>query len=122
MDTKQFAEAIVSGLGDHRYPERRNPHERKNALHFDHAPIHNTRTAMGQLEHSAFKGMEHPAYSPDLAHCASFFGYMKEQPKGRGFGEEEELLSVLSELMSEIPLTCLCGSLPTGIEGDGFVF
>jgi hypothetical protein len=28
---------------------------------------------------------------------------MKEQPKGRGFGEEEELLSVLSEFINEIP-------------------
>jgi hypothetical protein len=29
---------------------------------------------------------------------------MKEQLKERSFAEEEELLSVLSELMSEIPL------------------
>jgi hypothetical protein len=32
------------------------------------------------------------------------FGYMKEQLKERSFAEEEELLPVFSELMSEIPL------------------
>jgi hypothetical protein len=60
---------------------------------------------MGQLEHSGFKRREHPAYSLDLTLCDSFlFGYMKEQLKGRSFAEEEELSSVLSELISEIPL------------------
>jgi hypothetical protein len=48
--------------------------------------------------------MEHPPYSPDLAPRDFFlFGSMKEQLKGRSLTEEEELLSVLSELMSEIP-------------------
>jgi hypothetical protein len=48
--------------------------------------------------------MEHPACSPDLSPCDFFlFGCTKEQLKGRSFAEEEELLSVLSELMSEIP-------------------
>lgn len=32
------------------------------------------------------------------------FGYMKERLKDRNFAEEEELLSGLSKLMSEIPL------------------
>jgi hypothetical protein len=31
------------------------------------------------------------------------FGYIKEELKGRSFAEEEELLSVLSELMNDIP-------------------
>jgi hypothetical protein len=44
------------------------------------------------------------AHIPDLAPCDFFlFGYMKEQLKGGSFAEEEELLSVLSELMSAIP-------------------
>jgi hypothetical protein len=49
--------------------------------------------------------MEHPPGSPDLAPCDFFlFGYMKEQVEGRSFSEKEELLSVLSDLMSEIRL------------------
>jgi hypothetical protein len=59
---------------------------------------------MGQLELSEFKRMQNPVYGPDLAPCNSFlFRYMKEQLKGRSFAEEEQLLSVLSERMSEIP-------------------
>jgi hypothetical protein len=39
-----------------------------------------------------------------MAPCDFFlFGYMKEQLKGRSFAGEEGLLSVLAELMSEIP-------------------
>jgi hypothetical protein len=47
-----------------------------------------------------------------------FFGYTTEQLKGRSFAEGKELLSVLSELMSEIPPDMI---LPTGIEGYFFV-
>jgi hypothetical protein len=105
IDTSYFAGEIIGGLKDVCYPEGRNPHERKRTLHFDNTPVHNTRTVMGQLEQSGSKRIEHPPYGPDLAACDFFpFGYMKEQLKGRSFAEEEELLSVLSELMSEIPL------------------
>jgi hypothetical protein len=48
--------------------------------------------------------MDHPSYNPDLNSSDYFlFGYIKEQLKGRSFAEENELLSVFSELMSEIP-------------------
>jgi hypothetical protein len=104
MDTKHFAEEIVGGLDDVCYPEGRNPHERKVTPQFGNEPICNTRTEIGPLEQSEFKRMEHPAYRLDLAACDFFlFGYMKEQLKGRSFAEEEELLSVLSEPMSDIP-------------------
>jgi hypothetical protein len=42
---------------------------------------------------------------------------VKEQLTGRNFAKEEEFLSLLSELMSEIPPDMI---LPTGIEGHGF--
>jgi histone-lysine N-methyltransferase SETMAR len=104
MDTKYFAEEIIGGLEDVCHPGRRNQHERRIALHFDYAPIHNTRTVMGQLEPSEFKRMEHPAHSPDLAPCDFFlFGYVKEQLKGKSLVEEGELLSVPSAFLSEIP-------------------
>jgi hypothetical protein len=47
---------------------------------------------------------------------------MKEQLKWTNFVEEKELLSVLSELMSEIPPDISLRVLLTGIEGSGFVF
>jgi hypothetical protein len=105
MDIRYFAEETVSGLKDVCHPEERNLHERKMALHFDNPPIHNTRTAMGQLRQRGFKRMEHPADGPDLAPYGFFLvRRMKEQLKGRNFADEEELLSVLSGLTSEIPL------------------
>jgi hypothetical protein len=104
MDTKHFAEGIVGGLDDVCYPEGRNPHERKITPQFGSEPICNTRAEIGPVEQTGFKRKEDPAYRPDLAPCDFFlFGYMKEQLKGRSFAEEEELLSVLSELMSDIP-------------------
>jgi hypothetical protein len=126
MDTKYAAEEIVGGLEDVCYPEGRNPHERIITLHFDKAPMYKTRRVMGQLAQSGFKRMEHPAYSPDLAACGTFpFGGIKEQLKGRSFAEGEELLSVLSELMSEIPPDMICAgscrleSKATALSSDG---
>jgi hypothetical protein len=48
--------------------------------------------------------MQQPPYSEDLAACDFFlFHYMKEQLKGGIVAEEQELLSVRSQLMSETP-------------------
>jgi hypothetical protein len=48
--------------------------------------------------------MKDLAYGPDLAPRDFFpFRYTKEQLKGRSFAQEEELLSGLAGLMSEIP-------------------
>jgi hypothetical protein len=89
MDTQYFAEEIVRGLEDLWYLEGRNPHGRKSTLHFDNAPMHDTRIVMGQMGQSELKKMEHPACSPDLAPPDFFpFGYIKEQLKGRSLAEE----------------------------------
>jgi hypothetical protein len=104
MDTKYIAREIVGGLGNICYPEGRNPHERRIALHLDNAPMHNTRMVMGQWEQPGFQRMGHPAYNPDLVPADFFlFHYVKEQLKERSFAEEEKRILVLSELMSEIP-------------------
>jgi hypothetical protein len=48
--------------------------------------------------------MEYLPYDPDLApRDFSPFGRRKEQLKGKSFAEEENLLSVLSGFMNEIP-------------------
>jgi transposase len=103
VDTNYFVGEIVSGLEDVRSPKRRNRHEKTITLHFDNAVTKNTRTVMGQLEQSGLNRMGRPPCSPDLAPCDFFlFGYMKEQLRGRSFTEEEEFLSMLSVLTSEI--------------------
>jgi hypothetical protein len=104
MDTKYFTEKIVGELEDVCYPEGRNRHETRISLVFDNAPIHNRRRAvMRQLEQSAFKRMEDPAKSPDLAPCDFFlFSNIREQLKGWSFAEKEEPSSVLPEPMNEI--------------------
>jgi hypothetical protein len=102
MDIRYLAEGFTGGLENICYPEGRHPHERKVTLYFDNAPIHNTRTTIGQLGQSGFTKMEHPAYSPDLAPRDFFlFGHTKEQLKQRSPAEEEEFSSMLSELVSE---------------------
>jgi hypothetical protein len=48
-------------------------------LHFDKAPIHNTKDVQDHLANFGFGRMEHPPYSPDPAPCDFFlFGAMKE--------------------------------------------
>jgi hypothetical protein len=78
-------------------------------------PIHSARKVMGQLKQSEFKRMGHPPNSPDLSPCDFFlYGTMKGQLKGRNFAEKEELLSVLSALMSEIPPDIIAGLCQLG--------
>jgi hypothetical protein len=73
MDTCYFAGEIIGGWEDVCYPEGRNPHEGKMAIHSDKTLRDNTRTVMGQLEQPWFKGMEHSRYSPCLVPCDFFF-------------------------------------------------
>jgi hypothetical protein len=71
MDIDYSAGGIIGGLEDVYDREGRNPHQRKVALHFDNALMHNTRMIMGQLEQSEFKRIGHPPHGPDLA-CLTF--------------------------------------------------
>jgi hypothetical protein len=72
---------------------------------------------MGQLEQSGFKRKEHPADGRDLAPCEFLlFGSVKEELKGRSF------YWCFLNLGGRVRLTCFCESLPTGIEGCGFIF
>jgi hypothetical protein len=92
-------------------------------LHFDNVAMCGTRTVMRQLEQSGFKNTGHPPWSPNLSLYDFFlFGSIKEQWKRRNFAEEEEFLSVLSEVMSEIPPDMISVSFPIGIDGHGAVF
>jgi histone-lysine N-methyltransferase SETMAR len=103
INTSDFAGEVIGGLEDVCYPEVRNPHERQRMLHFDNAPVGNTRIAMEQFAQSEIKRMGHPPYSLDLAPCDFFLVvYMKDELRGTTFAEEKELLAVLSERMSEI--------------------
>jgi hypothetical protein len=104
MDTSCFAGEIIGRLEAVSYPERRNPQQRKMALHFDRTAIHNARTITRQLQQSRSKTLEHQPSSQGLAPCGFFlFGSLKEQLKGRIFAKEKEHLSVFSEPMSETP-------------------
>jgi hypothetical protein len=88
MDTSNFAGEIIGGLEDVCHPKKKKLHQRKSTLDFSKAPIHNSGTVMGQLEQSGFKRRGHRPDSRDSAPCNFFlFGSMKQQLKGRVFGE-----------------------------------
>jgi hypothetical protein len=79
MDTMYLAEKTVGGPEDVCSREGRNLNERSTTLHFDNAPMPNTRRITGQLEQSESKRIGHPAHGPDLSPCDFFLlGYMKE--------------------------------------------
>jgi hypothetical protein len=59
MGTSYFAGETIGGVEDVCYPEETNPYERKLTLHFNKAPIPNTRMVIGQLKREELKRMRH---------------------------------------------------------------
>jgi histone-lysine N-methyltransferase SETMAR len=104
MNSKYFEREIIQNLGILCYPNRRQPHARQATLHFDNAPIHNTKLVSGSLDLLGFKRLDHPPYSPDLAPCDFFlFGYVKERLNGCSFESADELFQAVEEVIRGIP-------------------
>jgi histone-lysine N-methyltransferase SETMAR len=103
MNSEYFAEHVIANLG---WACRADDALQGQLItvHFDNAPIHNTKRVADELEAWGMERLEHPPYSPDLAPCDFFlFGYLKELLADKHFSTEEELTNAIGEAMEEIP-------------------
>jgi hypothetical protein len=86
------------------YPEEKIPDERLVVLHFDNAPVHNSKSVKEKMILSGFTWIKHPPYSPYLAPYDFFlFGYIKEKLKDTGFSDVEKLYVAIQGIMTAIP-------------------
>jgi hypothetical protein len=90
-----FTQSILDHLADLCYLDVRQTHQRKLTVHFDKAPINNTKRVPEQMEACGFSRMDHPLYRPDLAPCDFFpFGNRKENVAGKSRDTDGELYRV----------------------------
>jgi histone-lysine N-methyltransferase SETMAR len=104
MNSEYFCETVLPGVAVAAYGEGRRPHARKAVVHFDNAPIHNTKNAKRKVASLGMRRMDHPPYSPDLAPCDFFlFGYIKGKLSGASFSTTDELANAIREVILGIP-------------------
>jgi histone-lysine N-methyltransferase SETMAR len=100
MNSKYFEKEIIQTLGASCYPNGLQAPGSQVTLHFDNAPIHNTKLVSDSLEFLGFNRLDHPPYSPDLAPCDFFlFGYVKEKLIGSAFDSPDDLFSAVEEII-----------------------
>jgi hypothetical protein len=103
MNAEYFAENIVPSLVSVCYPDGRC-RARKCVVHFDNAPIHNSKLVTEKLMEEGLKRMPNPAYSPNLSPCDFFlFGYLKDKLIDKEYTTPEELFTEVETMISEIP-------------------
>ncbi|KAF2880172.1 hypothetical protein ILUMI_25973 [Ignelater luminosus] len=73
-------------------------------LHHDNAPAHRAKTCTDYLTNTKLKLLEHPPYSPDLAHCDfADFPRVKMKLKGKRFSSDEDLLRAWGNECASLP-------------------
>jgi hypothetical protein len=74
-------------------------------MHFDNAPIHNSRVVTEKLTEQSLKSMPHPTSRPDLSPCDFFlFGYLKDKLVDKRYATSEELIAGGDTTISEMPI------------------
>jgi histone-lysine N-methyltransferase SETMAR len=103
MNSEYFCQEVLPSVAAEAYGEGRAQRARKVWLHFDNAPIHNTKQVISKLNSLQLKRMNHPPYSPDLAPCDFFlFGYIKRKLAGSSFVSSDDLFSAIDDIMNGI--------------------
>ena len=84
---------------------RRRPDLWKNVswlLHQDNAPAHNALSVKTFLTKYKIAVLEHPPYSPDLAHVTLLFPKIKSALKGTRFESVDAVKAKATELMNKL--------------------
>jgi histone-lysine N-methyltransferase SETMAR len=103
MNANYFAENVIGPLSNLCFPNGWNDGEERVTVHFDNAPIHNTKVVDEVIELLGLKKMSHPPYSPDLSPCDFFlFGYVKDRLIGCSFETPEDIFDAVMEVIHEI--------------------
>jgi hypothetical protein len=73
-------------------------------LHHDNAPAHTALAVREFLANKQTTVLEHPVYSPDIAHSDLFlFPKIKEILKGRHFDDTDDIRSNITAALNIIP-------------------
>jgi histone-lysine N-methyltransferase SETMAR len=103
MDAGYFSEYIIPSLVSICYPTGRSCRQRKCLVHFDNAPIHNSKAVTDKLDEQNLKRIPHPPYSPDLSPCDFFlFGYLNDKWIDKQDTTPQELFAEVTTIISEI--------------------
>jgi hypothetical protein len=103
MNAGYFAENIVRSLVSVFYPDGRRCRARKYLVHFDNAPIHNSKLVTEKLMEGGLKRMPHPVRSRNRSRCEFFlFGYLKHKLIDKAERTPEELFRDVETIISEI--------------------
>jgi histone-lysine N-methyltransferase SETMAR len=106
--TEYFIDEILQPLQRKFNPNARPGRISPFELHFDNAPVHNSKAATQKLMEYGMCRLVHPPYSPDLAPCDFFlFGYLREKLKDMKYDTPEDLEDAVLETISTIPRSML---------------
>jgi histone-lysine N-methyltransferase SETMAR len=95
-DAEYFSEYIIPSLVSIFCPTERSSRQRKCVVHFDNAPIHNSKVVTDKLDEQNLKRRPHPAYSPDLSPCDFFlFWHLKDKLIDKQYTTPEEQFAVV---------------------------
>jgi hypothetical protein len=104
LSSEYFRENMSRELDLIVYPAGRKPHATRICLHFDDGPVHNMQMVAQAMAECDFRGLDHPAYSLDLAPC-DFFLFCYLHKKRIGFLHEmvEDFKEKIRMLIQAIP-------------------
>jgi hypothetical protein len=88
---------------------------RKMIVHADNSGPNGAKCVTEFMDHNSKKRAPHLSYSPDIAPSDFYlFGYVKHQLQGHEFTKRAEIVSVISEILNQIPIDTLIDVLTIG--------
>jgi hypothetical protein len=104
LNAEYFAEIILSSsLVSICYPNGRRSRGRKCVVHFDNAPMHNSKKITDKLMKEDLKKMSHPAYNPNRSPCDFFlFSYLRNKLIDEKYQTIDECFCEVEMIMSQI--------------------
>jgi hypothetical protein len=104
MSAESFAEIILSpSLISMCYPNGRRSRGRTCVVHFDNAPMHNSKMITDKLMKEDLKKMSHPAYNPNRSLCDFFlFSYLRSKVIDEKYETTDEFFYEVEMIISQI--------------------
>jgi hypothetical protein len=86
-------------------------------LYIDNVKSHNSALSLSKTEELRFTRLPQPPYSPDLTPCDLFLlGYLKKELQEMNFRFQNEVISAMTTILSEIPVRTLSEVFDQWIE------
>jgi len=100
--TGSYYAQLVLKLREAIKEKRRGKLQMQVFFHQDDAPVHKSHISMTTIHNAGFELVDHPQYSPDLAHSDFYlFPKMKEDLRGKSFPDDNAVNEWLDEQPEE---------------------